>query len=411
MKKENDNKNTRNNESDYKSIIVAIGAAMAGIIMAAIGIIYVDDHLVVSVVAFILCFSLFSFCYVLLKEERKGSLWKKLLLIIVGALVLFFGAMAIRDYMFDIGDRRTGTDIAKNFSKNSFIPITIDLSSHSMHEVEQNNVEPVINMSKEDFIRYLQESTRGEVRGEYYQRYKGDKEQQLFAIVETETEYIKAMEGHLYGTIWYVDRYGARELDDVAKEYIWPYSFFLDDSSGEVFLVYAQYCPEGNIIYVLGVDRQGPYQPVISGIGSDLRINEYEEIEIEVTEKGENSDTEECGTYYFCVENEFKEYGGLEIALGELLDIENEDIRNVVKDLLGEGFLIDQILYRENGIININLSKECGENEVRHYSITLRLDGEHAQIIPSKSGEKYCEGTYSEALVPSIATYPTEFPY
>ena len=111
------------------------------------------------------------------------------------------------------------------------------------------------------------------------------------------------------------------------------------------------------------------------------------------------------------MEGSFKEYGGIEINLVELLNIGDAQIKEEVRSLLEEECQINTILYRENGIININFSKEYGTGEIRHFNITFRYDGAQAQIVPVKTGEEYGEGIYLDALIPAIAAYPSEFPY
>ena len=154
-------------------------------------------------------------------------------------------------------------------------------------------------------------------------------------------------------------------------------------------------------MHVLGVNEEGPYYTEISGRAGNLHLNEYEEIELI---------TEEQKTYYFCVEGSFKEYGGMEIKLAELLNIPDADMKKYVGMMLQE-CQINTIYYRENGIINMNLSKEYETGEISQFNVTFRYDGERVQIVPTKSGQEYGEGTYLEAFIPSIATYPSEFPY
>lgn len=186
-------------------------------------------------------------------------------------------------------------------------------------------------------------------------------------------------------------------------------SFFFDDSNGNIYLAYGTYRPDGNIINVLGVDETGPYHPIISGQGSDLHINEYDEIEIttleDVFRPGENE------IYYFCLEGAFREYGGIEITLGDLLEIKDTKLQDTISLLFSYECQINTIFYRENGIINVNFTKECEGGGIGYYHITFRYDGEQVQIIPMKTGLEYGKGTYKDALIPSIAAYPSEFPY
>lgn len=400
-----------------KSITIAIGIAIAGIIMAAVGVIFVDNYLAVAISAAALCVALVFFCVAIIKCEYTNTMMKILVIVAIIFIAIAIGIILfMKRHKSDISNEELDLSTITEHPPAFDIPIIIDMSSHSTHEGSQTSIpaeqesRAVIRISKSSFMECLRVSSQGEIRGAYYQRYKGDEEQQMFAVVEGASDYQKSDEGNLYGTIWYVDKYGAKEIDSDAKEYIWPYLYFLDDSNGKVYLTFGQYHPEGNIIYVLGVDETGPYQPVISGIGSDLRVNEYGEIEITTISK-KSFVSEESAAYYFCVEGAFKEYGGIKISVSELLSIPDTNIQSIVSSLYSNECQIDTILYRENGIININFSKEYEAKGIKHYRMTIRYDGEQAHVVPGETGESYSEGTYLEALIPSIATYPTEFPY
>jgi hypothetical protein len=59
--------------------------------------------------------------------------------------------------------------------------------------------------------------------------------------------------------------------------------------------------------------------------------------------------------YYSRNTGDFMEYGAKEITAKELSDIVGTD---VVKELEGDGYTVDNIIQRDNGIINVNYSKE-----------------------------------------------------
>lgn len=406
-----DNDNSQNDNLSLRiPQIVTLIAAIPSAIISAVQIMSGNDYWwLVAISTLLLCIVIGVLCIIILNAKKIKKVLNVFLFLVLSFSLISFIALLVYKWQYIFPTPDKDMDSATDMEQQSSISdtqIIVDLSSHSMHEKEQDKdlnepeLQPVIQMSKESFMRRLQAASKGEIRGESYQRYRGDKEQQLFAIVEEATEYEKMDEENLYGTIWYVDKYGPKEIDSEAKEYKWAYLFFLDDSNENLYLVYKQYRPEGNVVYVLGVDKTGPFHPPISGQGSNLHINK-DEIEI----------TTENGVYYFCVEGSFREYGGLEISLVELLNIEDVKIENIVKSLYEEECQIHTIFYRENGIININFSHEYEAGEVRHYHLTLRYDGEQIQILPAKSGEKYDEGIYLDALIPEIATYPSEFPY
>lgn len=407
-----DNDNSKNDSFSIKmSIIVPLVFAIPSIFMYVVNEAMSgnENWWVVAVGALLLCIAILVFGIIILKVKKLEKVVNIILHVMLVICVALLTALIVYIWWHHISitnDKDMDLAIDTEQAQISDASIIVDMSFHGMHEKEQDKdsnepePHPVIQVSKNSFMRCLRSASQGEIRGEYYQKYKDDEDQQMFAIVEKATEYEKTDEENLYGTIWYVDKFGAKEIDSEAKEYKWPYIFFLDDSNGNLYLAYKQYRSEGNIIYVLGVNETGPYHPIISGQGSDLHINK-DEIEI----------TTENGVYYFCMEGSFKEYGGLEISLVELLNIEDAKIKNIVRSLLEEECQINTIYYRENGIININFSKEYETGEIRHFNLTLRYDGEQFKIVPAMSGQEYGEGIYLDALIPSIATYPNEFPY
>ena len=61
-------------------------------------------------------------------------------------------------------------------------------------------------------------------------------------------------------------------------------------------------------------------------------------------------------------------------------------------------------------MININLSSgEMGNRTF--YNITLRINNHKIKIILSEFDDIYDEGIYKAALIPELATYPSNFPY
>lgn len=118
--------------------------------------------------------------------------------------------------------------------------------------------------------------------------------------------------------------------------------------------------------------------------------------------------------YYFDeTSNEFKEYGGTEITQEQFLQFNGaQDILN----LITEGQIYN-ILYRDNGIININIIKESGlyyNNDAYTCSNILigyddnsvwTIDNQHADASDDYRSPIY-SGFYLPALNSDIAVYP-----
>lgn len=102
----------------------------------------------------------------------------------------------------------------------------------------------------------------------------------------------------------------------------------------------------------------------------------------------------------------FSEYGGVEITLEQLSEI--KDVSTIVKEYENYGYDILNILYRANGIININFEKK--EHLERLYkNITLFIKNDNDTTLMDDEILERNEGIYVKAINPEIAVYP-EFP-
>lgn len=82
-----------------------------------------------------------------------------------------------------------------------------------------------------------------------------------------------------------------------------------------------------------------------------------------------------------------------------------------MNEISNSSYVIDSIYYRDNHVININISYESDEY-IEYRNITLRYIDDMWKIVPSDEFEQdYGEGFYLKAFIPTVATYPKEFPY
>ena len=105
--------------------------------------------------------------------------------------------------------------------------------------------------------------------------------------------------------------------------------------------------------------------------------------------------------YYFLEGTSMREYGGMYITREDLLKFDGaKEILQGVKD---KGYQIDDIIYRENGVINVNI-RDTSSSLIWYDNLTLRYD----ETSVTDTGERY-GGVYDLANDPSIAIYPTAF--
>ncbi len=109
----------------------------------------------------------------------------------------------------------------------------------------------------------------------------------------------------------------------------------------------------------------------------------------------------------------FKEYGGIYITKDEFLRLNKSDaILNNISDC---GYTVTNIIWRDNGIININCEKQTEEVTV-YENLTVKVIKNNCICIPSGQaqdadyvGRSTYSGIYKIAAFPDIATYPESF--
>lgn len=293
---------------------------------------------------------------------------------------------------------------------------------------EKNDDNQKVIMPESKYLEYLQSNVNRDIIFSHYDDYDGDGLYEVFAIVESNLRKEYEEYSDYYGTIWFINHNSAIEIEGDAKNYYPPLVFVM---GGKVFVAFSQVWSTGSIVYIWGVADEEPYEPMISGKASDIRLNEFNELELthstydlcfdkEIHDEFDDDYIDKYGNvypllsghtwknYYFYFDgNVFKEYGGINIEIDDLL--RSDKGREIVEKIYEESYIIDSIYYRENGIININISKE-DDKSIRYSNLTLRCDDGKLDIVPSEWGE-YNEGIYLDAMIPEIATYPSGYPY
>lgn len=339
--------------------------------------------------------------------------------------------ITILSILFTLFVNRTSSDKSDNLNmENSFNQDNgnhIEIHGDVNGDIYQNNIinssmtedsddsKQEIIMSESKYLEYLQSNVEGNIVFHYYDDYDGDGDCEMFALVG---EYVADggfyEEENICGKVWFIDQNGIMEVESEEIEY-WssPRAFAVDDKT---FVAFEKYFTTGSLTYLWGVINGKPYQPNISGKGNGLYINDFNEIEITDSEYDFAFDKSlgfslghTWKRYYFYFDgNSFREYGGININVEDLLRIPEVDL--IVNEIYNNLYTINSIYYRNNGMININISKE-DDYEIIYYNITLRYNGEKWEFIQSEFGENYGEGIYLKELIPSSATYPDKYPY
>lgn len=267
---------------------------------------------------------------------------------------------------------------------------------------------------------------------DYYADFNHDGNYEMFALVTTEDNYVleTATYAHreenvsfILGQIWFVNQDGARNISltdshDTSLEY-WA-TFDILTFGEDKFLPCIKEGFSKNIVYLWGVTPSGePYQSDFSGYGSDILLNNHNEIELfysnydfyYVAETGGLVGPTYNPYYFYWDGKSFKEYGGTLISIDSLCSINGSKklLEQVYTELIESAgdIQMKEVYYRENGVININY--QCRENisddDYSNYNVTLRYEDGKLKIIPGESG-LLRKGLYHPALIELIAIFP-----
>ena len=185
------------------------------------------------------------------------------------------------------------------------------------------------------------------------------------------------------------------------------------------FYLVGEYYTTGDLTYVFGVREGEWYEHEFSRRGMSLHQEEpYGDMTVILSDYDgvyDNSMQSYLAhtwkPYYLYWDGNFKEYGGIEISVDDLLTCSGA--QQYIDMIQNQGFQIDDIYYRANGIININYSAE-EDNSIRFDNMTLIRSGNSVTVkqISQDSGDLFSYsygGIYHPALAEDIATYPDSF--
>ena len=203
--------------------------------------------------------------------------------------------------------------------------------------------------------------------------YDKDGKYEAFALVGDEDDF-----GAFTGTLYFVTD---KSVETVLEDGVfWPYSGDLRmlrfNDCG--FYLIGEYYTTGDVTYVFGVKNGKWYEHPFSRQGMSLRqVDQTNEMTITLSEYDGMKDKQSgyysahtWKTYYMYWNGDFVEYGGLKISEKDLLAYKNAG--TYVDQIKSQGYTIDSIYYRANGIININYSIE-NDTFIDYENLTLVL--------------------------------------
>lgn len=266
----------------------------------------------------------------------------------------------------------------------------------------------VLIMSESVYVETLEKKTGKKIVYKEYNDFDSDGYYEMFAIVGNDN--VDTIEGE----VWYVNVEGLLKIEESKFYHKNPISYLF---SNNIFVILEEDYATGFLTYIWGVKDGEPFQQSLTGKVNGIEINDYNEIVVtnstydfskEIYENGESIDLGHTWNQYFYFWNgeNFREYGAIEIEIGELLKIEgSNELLNYIKDL---GATINEIFYRENNIIQINYQEEKHEDNctiITYYYIMFRYEGRKIKLDDCFIRE----GNVLKALNTSLAVYPLEF--
>ena len=230
----------------------------------------------------------------------------------------------------------------------------------------------------------------GQESGEYfyYGDYNGDGVGEAFAVVNVDDS-----DGLISGDIWYVDAQSGYALQTGR-------TYCMLGKCGQVAPMYFRaeenYGGSGSVSYIWGVGDGKAYELDVAGMENFSYDEESGSFCVYATYFDDYMGHCWIKYYYYADESGLKEYGAISISQEELLEFKGAAA--ILTEAANQGGTVREILYRANGIINVNLRVD-GHDEI----LNLKYQGNEITQIGKDYG--ICQAAYT----PECATYPVEF--
>lgn len=257
----------------------------------------------------------------------------------------------------------------------------------------------------EAFSIYLEENhISGEVLYFTADCYNGTDETQAFAFVGNEVT----------GDLWFTDGWSCKKLLHGISIVKAP--TVVATASKPIYIINGTIDSKARP-YAYVVNESNP--TILTGYGEDLTHMGGDEFCTIVTEtdrkmsEGQIIGESQKKYYLYFDGTVLREYGGIQISEAEFLQLnKSEAILNGIKEC---GYAITELIYRANGIININCKKMTADG-IAYENLTVKVIKNACVCIPSGQaqdadyvGRSTYSGSYKTAAFPDIATYPESF--
>lgn len=229
--------------------------------------------------------------------------------------------------------------------------------------------------------------------------FDGDNTFEAFAIAGAKDQ---SLQDTYNGELWFVSDSTSSKIGEASS-----YSYLERISLLNGYLVTVDKNYEaGSFTHVYGVKGGQPYEETISGKLVGLK----QEADGDFTAVQDTYDACTDGTghtwkpYWFYWKDGFHEYGAVELTETEFLGYKGSELpMQRIKDQKGR---LTSILYRENGMINLNYqtpwTRDGVDDYINNHFLNLRVKDGVLNLLESEDDR----GVYQTALMPEIALYP-----
>lgn len=282
-----------------------------------------------------------------------------------------------------------------------------------------------------ELIKKVEKSTDKEILRTYCDDFNNDGKKEMFVLVGELSNDNQFESDIADGEVWYVSKNCSKRVDDddngigilMTGENLEP--SIIDYNNGKVFLFKSIWGNGENETTVCTATAENIIATEIPGSLQKGETDWYTTTSTyDITIKKEDFDS---GKYYgsgrsrkrywYYLDEEsgcFREYGAKEITIDQFSNFDGA--YDILESILPEDFSeIYNILYRENGIININMINYQRGNEYSCSNVLVGCDENRVWVIdnqhfsmPEDYHDSLYEGFYLTALTPKIANYPQD---
>lgn len=232
---------------------------------------------------------------------------------------------------------------------------------------------------------------------------------EAFAIVGEVSEW-----GDCFGSLYYVKNNTLQLVLEDEGFWVYTEEENILDFGNEKFYITGKYYTTGDSTYIFGVSNGTWYEHDFSEYGMAL-TQIGDSMDLSVTHSTYDYLSDGTGhtwkEYYLYWDDGFKEYGAIYISEDDL--IKCDGAKDILNQISSKGGMVTEIMYRGNGIININY--EIGAYNI-YENATLKLNGNSVSLVTVNDyGEDALQkssygGIYLTARYPDIASYPNSYP-